>query len=83
MKHPNEYIAQLRQANLHETPKQLIDIIELIQKDAFKDGQKSISDIVTALAETSKIDGTKQQIVKAYHSARVIVNELVNPSKTN
>ena len=79
MKYPNEYIAQLRQANLQETPKQLIEIIELIQREAFKDGQKAIANIVTALSETSKIDGTKKNIVRAYNHARIIINELVTP----
>jgi len=83
MKHPNEYIAIIRQANLHETPSLLIEVIKEIQKDAFKNGQESIAKMVTALSETSKIDGTKPQVVKAYNHARIIVNELVNPTNND
>lgn len=32
MKHPNEYIAMLRTANLQETPSELISCIKLIQQ---------------------------------------------------
>lgn len=64
MKNATTYIAGIRMANLSETPKQLIEMIELIQKDAIMQSFKNTSEDFNMEALQGISDMSNDEIYK-------------------